>query len=173
MSRLSPCIKYLLFLSIIGLASCVPTHPQLAGSPRRIEPLRPLEPRPGFILDVEPDESSITDFKRYRDESHFNNEICVEVDLWHIVQAGDDLPDDGFVSRSTLLVNEQKVILESALMVATLTRFEIDGQETSISGPVTLCWKAELTPGLHAAHLAIKQTDGNVLSYRWNFMISK
>lgn len=173
MNKLLPYIKFLLFWSIIGSIGCVPTYPQLNGSHRMFIPLPPIEPRPQFILDVEPEENSSTDFRQYKDKNHFNNNICIELDLWHIAQSGDTLSSGEMALRSDLLVNRREMPLDSELMVATLTIFEIDGQETQISGPVTLCWEAQIPPGLHLAHLTIKQTDGNVLSYRWNFIISK
>lgn len=173
MDRLSLHIKYLIFLVIAGLAGCTPPHPQLNGSHRIFDPLLSVELRPRFILSIEPEENSVTALRQYRDEEYFNNSICIEPNFRYIAQAGDSLLNNEVPMRSNLLVDDQEVPLDSIVEMTVLTILEIDGQEAQIPGPTTLCWKTQVSPGLHLAHLTIKQTDGNILSYRWHFIISK
>jgi hypothetical protein len=148
------------------------------------------QPRPGFIHNVSPLESSEISLSLYevdrRDgyatqsgiyiagalrvaEIGYNKTVCVELGVESLVQSGDDLTTpDSVLERIQLSVDNvrlSQVVDQDSLLELIST------ESATWSGPYTFCWLAELGLGDHHAVFQFRQASGVIHEYDWYFAI--
>lgn len=162
------------------------------------ESLPTPKPRPGFIRDISPPESSIVSLNLYRanlDEGTayegvrsidcgYNTSVCVVVDVGPLLQEGDRLTEwKNILDRISISVDGNhltETTYVNWLDYAVYTR-DIDGGSGYIVTHTTnalgaawtvFCWHADVGVGNHEVVFEFRQTFGEIQDHNWHFAIT-
>lgn len=194
-------IIFTTFLIGCVLASCTPVDKPNAQSHTdnsRTFVLPSPQVRPSFVLDVSPQESQELPLSLFEadlteeylaqtgifvepmwgnDNTGYKDQICIEVDLVHLGQDGDDFSESStLAARGQFLVDN--AVLSDLLAghsVLTLINVIDDQGNTTIRGvgPAIFCGTVELSAGIHEVIFQFHQTSGDVKSYKWYFALTE
>lgn len=163
-----------------------------------LEALPTPQPRPSFIRDISPPESSIVSLDLYRanldegtayegvrfEDCGYNTSICVVVDMGALLQKGDRLAEwRDILDRISVSVDDNhltETTYVNWLDYAVYTK-DIDGGAGYIVTHTTnalgaawtvFCWYADVDVGNHEVVFEFRQTSGEIQEHRWHFAIT-
>jgi hypothetical protein len=172
-------------------ATITPTLP-----PIELEPLPTPQPRPEFINNVSPPESSVTAIDVYKafldmggihfdvrpEEVGYNNSICVNLNTGPLLENNNDFTDgEAVLHRISVFVDEQELTDWNYVMWTDTGVCSSDFEGgcnyrglTHITNAVGYdwiinCWTADVDAGNHHVLFQFRQTSGNVQEYQWSF----
>jgi hypothetical protein len=170
-------------LSLLILAGCTALSPAPTSTPIV---LSTAQPRPDFINEVGPEESSVLSLEVYEAEySHvvgmrnletgYASTVCLSPDLDYLVQKGDDFADaESVLARIELRVDgeEREVAdwLDRLLDIEMLQDGEVYAR---FGGPYVFCWHAPVGVGVHLVSFQFRQTSGDIKEYSWYFAVTE
>lgn len=105
--------------------------------------------------------------------------ICVEFEVYYMLEAGDFLTQEELTSRFSLriddyLINEPSYVLGRNIEGADGPPNPETGEpsfQVPPGSPYFICFARELRPGLHTATFLVQKTSGAELSYTWSFFL--
>jgi hypothetical protein len=170
-------------LVALVLAGCVPvaSAPEIEPSPTPLILATP-GPRPPYILDVSPEESSVIPLPLYEYslenvivglrsvESGFESTVCVSFDAFPLLQDGDYLVEnEDVLERVGVIVDEQAREQYQGCLDGLLLTYKgnPDNPDAVSGGPYSCCWHAPLELGVHQVVFRFRQTSGDIEQYAW------
>jgi hypothetical protein len=154
-------------------------------------PLATIQPRPSFVRDIAPPESTSIPLKIYQYvhpeimttglmpledawEYGYQSQICADIDLGELVQPADDF---GAVTetgeRFQLIVDDVETRTEPSIFGGA-----VEVTNTSMNPMATwehfsiFCWLVPLDSGIHEIVLQFQQTSGSIQEYTWQFALT-
>ncbi|MCC6605660.1 MAG: hypothetical protein IT327_20805 [Anaerolineae bacterium] len=129
-------------------------------------------PKPGeAILMHDYDTAQLYDFE--------DQGICVEFEVYYMLEAGDFLTQEELAPRFSLRIDDYLINDPSYIMLRDTGGD--DGPPNPETGeplfqvppgsPYFICFARELRPGLHTATFSAQKTSGVMLSYTWPFFL--
>lgn len=155
-------------------------------------PLPTLQPRPSFVKAVSPPESASIPLEVYQykhpdievigspkpDDAWiygYKSQICADIDLGMLVQAGDDLSANAATAkRFHLIVDDVETPAEyvGGIGGAVLVIDNSTDPPTSWEHYSDFCWYVPLGVGIHKVVLRFQQTSGDFQEYAWQFALT-
>ena len=152
-------------------------------------PLPTIQPRPEFIVDISPPESSTIPWEYFRYEHPeirlygfidlesgfsmgYGSRICVNIDLGEVVQSGDDLNISSAQARMQLRLVGTDIVPEQAGGLSGLLENYSTLKDATWESFTIYCWQVPLGAGTHTLNLQFRQTSGSILEYTWQFALS-
>jgi hypothetical protein len=170
-------------LGLLILAGCTVLSPTPTSTPI-VLPTAP--PRPDFISEVGPEESSVLSLETYEAEySHvvgmrnletgFASTVCLSPDLGYLVQKGDDFIDtESVLQRIELRVDgEEREIADWLDRLLDVEKLQDGEVYARFGGPYIFCWHAPVGTGTHLVSFQFRQTSGDIKEYTWYFAVTE
>ncbi len=150
------------------------------------EVLPTARPRPDYIADVSPPESSITLLTAYQhnldptmifegvrfEDRGYNSSICVVVDVGPLLEEGDRLDHTGQVlGRISIFVNEIELTEVLTVNWLDISSNNVSVDHASGSGWSVFCWRADVEEGIHQVTFQFQKTSGEIEEDGWYFAV--
>ncbi len=151
-----------------------------------LAPLPTPEPRPDFIGDVSPPESSTIPLNVYQvninehaihegvrsEDMGFANSICVAIDTGPVLESGDKLVDWRNVLNRVSVRADGTLLTDVVYTIWYNILTYNEAEDAEGIGWVVYCWQADLGVGNHEIAVQFSQTSGNIQEYKWYFAIT-
>ena len=139
---------------------------------------------PPFLFFTHPAPGSILTVEEYEAYNHLLSagepSVCLMISPYYLMEPGDKLAPDEFVARLSLQIDGQ--LAEMSYLDSPENSGFYDAApdpqtgeppfQVSLGLPQTICYGANLSPGLHEATLTYRKSSGDEARYDWPFILA-